>query len=482
MMNERLSRVKTGAIDETRKLFWIFLYLFVLLSLFSFYKALILNEETLIYHQGFALINALALAKVMLVGEYLHVGDNFRNIPLIYPIIFKSAVFAVLLVCFHIIEESFIGVLRGKTLSQSVPSIGGGTLEGIVGVGIIMFVVLMPFFAFRELDRVIGTEELRALLFGDETKISAASPILRRRWRTAAAAVAVLALGGGWLTWSLHRSTTARYVTQKVEPGSMVHTVTASGIVGPAATAPVVARVSGVIQALECDVKMKVKAGQVCAKIDPRPYQIMVDRIKSDLAGAEARFAKDKADLAQAKAALEHHEALAERRAISHTAIEKSLKTYEQAQARTKLQEVTVGQLQAALHAAEINFGSTDVVSPIDGVVLSRNVKMGQTVAEGSETSSLFLIAADLAVIHIAAEVRENDIGEVEYGDKATFTVESLPNRPFTGVVMQIGQSQPIHEQATNYDVVISASNPDLLLEPGMRATIRIQSQRRYDG
>jgi hypothetical protein len=158
MMNERLSRVKTGAIDETRKLFWIFLYLFVLLSLFSFYKALILNEETLIYHQGFALINALALAKVMLVGEYLHVGDNFKNRPLIYPIIFKSAVFAVLLVCFHIIEESFIGVLRGKTLSQSVPSIGGGTLEGIVGVGIIMFVVLMPFFAFRELDRVIGTE------------------------------------------------------------------------------------------------------------------------------------------------------------------------------------------------------------------------------------------------------------------------------------------------------------------------------------
>ena len=152
----------------------------------------------------------------------------------------------------------------------------------------------------------------------------------------------------------------------------------------------------------------------------------MVDRIKSDLAGAEARFAKDKADLAQAKAAFEHHEALAERRAISHTAIEKSLKTYEQAQARMKLQEVTVGQLQAALHAAEINLGSTDVVSRIDGVVLSRNVKMGQTVAEGSETSSLFLIAADLAVIHIAAEVREKDIGEVEYGDKATFTVESL--------------------------------------------------------
>jgi RND family efflux transporter MFP subunit len=482
MMNETLNRLKTRAIDEARKLFWIFLYLFVLLSLFAFYKALILNEQTLIYHQGFALLNALALAKVMLLGEYLHVGDNLKNKPLIFPILFKSAAFAVLLVCFHIIEETLIGVLRGKTLSQSVSNIGGGKLEAIVGIGLIMFVVLMPFFAFRELDRVIGTEELRALLFGDQTKTDAASTILRRRWRMVATALAVLALGGGWLAWSIRRSTTAQYVTRKVEPGSAVRAVSATGIVGPAATAPVVARVSGVIQALECDVKMNVKAGQVCAKIDSRPYQIMVDRNKSDLAEAEARLAKDKADLAQAKAAFEHHEARAERRAISHTAIEKLSKTYEMVQARTKFQEAAVGQLQAALRAAEINLDSIDVVSPIDGVVLSRNVNMGQAIAGGSEASTLFVIAADLAVIHIDAEVLENDIGEVEYGDEATFTVESLPNRPFDGVVTQIGQSQPTHERATHYDVVISASNPDLLLEPGMRATVRIQSRRRYDG
>src|ERR1700730_12838247 len=156
MMNERLVRLKSGAIDETRKLFGIFIYLWVLLSLFSLHKALILNEESLIYNQGFALINALALAKVVLVGEFFHIGDNLKNRPLIYPIMFKSAVFAVILICFHIIEETLIGVLHGKTLSQSIPDIGGGTLQGILMVGIIMFVVLMPFFAFRELDRVIG--------------------------------------------------------------------------------------------------------------------------------------------------------------------------------------------------------------------------------------------------------------------------------------------------------------------------------------
>ena len=205
---------------------------------------------------------------------------------------------------------------------------------------------------------------------------------------------------------------------------STVRTVTASGLVRPAATTPVVARVTGVIQTLGCDVKMKVKAGQVCATIDPRPYQILVDRTKSDLAGAEARLEKDKMALAQAKAAFEHLEARAKRRAVSQKAIDKLGKAYEQAQARTALAESTVGQFQAALHVAETNLGSTDIVSPIDGVILSRNVKIGQTVEEGPEISPLYLVATDLAVIDVDAEVGEKDIGEVEYGDRATFTVE----------------------------------------------------------
>ena len=123
-------RMKTAAFDETRKLFWIFLYLWVLLGLFSFQKALILNEENLIFHQGFTLINALALAKVVLLGEYFRIGENFKNRPLIYPILFKSAIFAVLLVCFHILEELLIGVMRHKTVSQSISSIGDGRTRG----------------------------------------------------------------------------------------------------------------------------------------------------------------------------------------------------------------------------------------------------------------------------------------------------------------------------------------------------------------
>ena len=256
------------------------------------------------------------------------------------------------------------------------------------------------------------------------------------------------------------------------ERGSEVRTVTASGIVGPTATAPLGARVSGVIQALDCDTNMRVKAGQMCAKIDPRPYQIVVDQSRADLETGEARLEKDKADLAQAKAAFESREDLAKRRVSSPKTIAKSRKSFERAQSQTKRDEARVAQLQAALHAAETNLGYTDIVSPLDGTVVSRNVELGQTVAADSKT--LFVIAADRAIVHIAAAISAKDSGEVKVGDKATFTVEAFPNRPFSGAVTQIRPSPQTNEHVATYNVVISAPNPDLLLEPGMAATIRI--------
>lgn len=480
MVNDRLHQLKTGAIDETRKLFGIFIYFWVLLSLFSFHKALVLNEENLIYHQGFALLNALALAKVVLVGEIFRVGDNLENRPLIYPIMAKSAIFAVILICFHIIEETSIGLLHGKTFLQSIPDIGGGKLQGILMIGIIMFVVLLPFFAFGEFERAVGEQELRILLFGDTTKEDATLFLGRPRWgmATAAAAAAILALAGGWLAWSSHQNRTARYLTQKLERGSVVRTVTVKGIIGPAAFAPVATRVSGVIQALDCDAKMKVTAGQLCAKIDPRPYQIMIDRAKSGLAGAEARVEKDKTDLAEAKAVYENHAALAERRGSSQKVIGKSRRIYEDAQARMKRDEARVAELQAALHVAETNLNATDIVAPVGGTVVSRNVEIGQTATVGS-APPLFLIAPDLIVIHAGASVSEKDIGEIKPGNEAALIVESLADRPFTGEVARIEQSPQSDGHAASYDVVIRASNLDLMAEPGMAAILRITTGRR---
>jgi len=260
----------------------------------------------------------------------------------------------------------------------------------------------------------------------------------------------------------------------QLERGSAVRTVTANGVVSPPATAPVGARASGMIQALHCDADMQVKAGQLCAKIDPRSYQIVVDQDRADLAAAEARFEKDKADLAQAKAAIESREARAKRSASSRRAIDRSRKAFEKAQTQTKRDEATVAQLQATLYAAEANLDNTDIVAPIDGTVVSRNVEIGQTVAADSEAPPLFVIAADLILVHIDASIGAKDIGEVKLGNKATFTVEAFPNRSFSGLVTQIRPSPQAHERAATYDVVITAPNPDLLLKPGMAATIEI--------
>jgi RND family efflux transporter MFP subunit len=248
--------------------------------------------------------------------------------------------------------------------------------------------------------------------------------------------------------------------------------VTARGVIAPTTTTPVGARVSGVIQSLDCNVNTQVKAGQLCAKIDPRPYQIVVDQNRADLAAAEARLEKEKADLAQAKGAFESHEAPAKRPAISRKAIDKSRKAFERAQTQTKRDEARVAQLHAALHAAETNLGYTDIVSPIDGTVVSRSLEMGQTVA--ADSPPLFVIAADLTLTHIEAIISAKDIGEIKLGDKATFTVEAFPSRTFSGAVTQIRPSPQTNEHVATYNVVISAPNPDLLLEPGMAATIRI--------
>jgi hypothetical protein len=166
MLNERMGSLKTSATNEARQLLRIFAYIWAVLILLSFHRALILHDDHLISHQGLAFINALALAKVVLLGQNLPLIDCLRERPLIYPILFKSALFAAILFCFHVIEETIIGMVHGKTLSRSIPDIGGGTLQGILMIEIITFVMLIPFFAFMELERIIGPEELSRLLFG----------------------------------------------------------------------------------------------------------------------------------------------------------------------------------------------------------------------------------------------------------------------------------------------------------------------------
>jgi hypothetical protein len=159
------------AVDEVKRFLVMFLYLWVLLGLFVLQQRILLHQEGMNFTmQGFALVNALVLAKVMLIAEDLRVGHWLRSRPLIYPILGESLIFTVVFICFHVVEDLVIGLFKEKTLRASVPVIGGGGLAGLLSVATIYFVALIPFFAYRNLGRELGPGRLNAMLFGTATR------------------------------------------------------------------------------------------------------------------------------------------------------------------------------------------------------------------------------------------------------------------------------------------------------------------------
>ena len=183
-----------------------------------------------------------------------------------------------------------------------------------------------------------------------------------------------------------------RYVTAPVTQGPIARAVIATDTVNPELTIIVGSYVSGVIQQLSCDYNTQVKAGQVCAEIDPRPYQTVVNQDKANLAVARAQIEKDKANLTYAKLNYDRNRYLAQRQSVSQDAADLAKSTYDQAAAQIGLDQATMAQRQAELDAVQVNLGYTDIVSPVDGTVMSRNVTQGQTVAASFQTPTLFLV------------------------------------------------------------------------------------------
>lgn len=157
--------LKEKVSDEFRRFLVIFLYLWVVFGLLSIHKSIVLSQHHLDTEEhAFAIINAFVLAKVLLVGEHFNLGSRFRNRPLIYPILYRSFVFSVVLIGFHIIESVAVGLLHGHTITESLPPFLGWNPRGLLGVGVMCFVLLLPFFGFREIAHVIGRDEMKALL------------------------------------------------------------------------------------------------------------------------------------------------------------------------------------------------------------------------------------------------------------------------------------------------------------------------------
>ena len=294
-----------------------------------------------------------------------------------------------------------------------------------------------------------------------------------RRWGVV---LAVVGLGVAGLWWWHEKPSVLQFVTAPVTTGDIIRAVVTTGTVNPVTTVQVGAYVSGTVQSLSCDYNTQVKAGQLCAKIDPRPYQVVYDQAAANLTSAEAQLKKDQASLTYAKLNYDRDAGLQKKGIVSQDALDNDKSAFDQASAQIGVDEATIKQRQAAVDAAKVNLDYTDIVSPVDGTVISRSIDVGQTVASSFQTPTLFLIAKDLTQMQVDTNVSESDVGGAKVGQKALFTVEAYPDKTFEGKVTQVRQAPITVQNVVTYDVVISVDNPDFKLLPGMTANTRIIS------
>ncbi len=297
--------------------------------------------------------------------------------------------------------------------------------------------------------------------------------VMRRFWPV----LALAALGVGiWFLFGRGSggASEPRWVTAAVDRGAITATVTATGTVNPVETVQVGTYVSGPIQAIYADFNSPVKKGQLLAKIDPRSFQTKVDASRAELENARAKLVKSEADLALREANLRRQRALERDGIVAESDLDIALSEYRQAKAQADLDRAAIASAAARLNEAEVNLAYTDIVAPVDGVVVSRNVNVGQTVAASFQTPVLFTVAEDLTKMLVVASVSESDIGGIAPDQEATFTVDAYPARPFHGRVAQVRNAPVAVQNVVTYDVLVGVDNADLRLKPGMTANITI--------
>ncbi|MDI6743916.1 MAG: efflux RND transporter periplasmic adaptor subunit [Thermodesulfovibrionales bacterium] len=265
-----------------------------------------------------------------------------------------------------------------------------------------------------------------------------------------------------------------KFRTEKVSKGDIVETVTASGNVNAVTTVLVGTQVSGTIKAIYADFNSPVKNGQLIAQIDPATFEAQVEQSRANLLSAKANLEKAEASFIDAKRTFERNKGLFSKDLIARSELDTSETNYETAKAQINSSKAQVAQAEASLKVAETNLRYTRIISPVDGIVVSRNVDVGQTVAASFQTPTLFTIAQDLTKMQIDTNVAEADIGKVRQGQDVEFGVDAYPGVIFKGKVSQV-RNAPINIQnVITYDAVILVGNPQLKLKPGMTANVSI--------
>ena len=289
--------------------------------------------------------------------------------------------------------------------------------------------------------------------------------------------ISVVAIGiaiGGYVFFNGERKPPIRYRTAAVERGQVVSVVSATGTINPVVSVQVGTQVSGMIKSLHADFNSRVKAGDTVAIIDPEPFKARREQAVGNLEMARSNVARSKADLAQRKRELDRVQSLLPQQFVSQNDVDVARTNFQSAEAQLRVAEAQVKQAEAALNAAELELKYTVIRSPVDGIVVARNVEVGQTIAASFATPNLFLIALDLTKMQVDTNVSESDIGGMAEGKDAVFTVDAYPGVTFTGIIKQVRLAPMNVQNVVTYNVVVSVENPDLRLKPGMTANVSI--------
>jgi len=299
-------------------------------------------------------------------------------------------------------------------------------------------------------------------------------------WTLVVAALAALGYAG-WRYQKAHAAPEIAWKASPIEKRKISAKVAASGTLQATVTVQIGAQVSGRIQKLNADFNTTVKKGQLLAKLDPQLFQAAVEQANANYLSAKASVAKAEAQQKDAELVLARTKMLSEQALASAADLQTADTNVAVAKAATDVAKASRAQSSASLHQAQVNMSYTEIYSPIDGTVISRAVDVGQTVASSLQAPVLFTIAEDLHKMQVHTSVAEGDVGRLQPGMDATFTVDAFQGQTFKGKVGQIRNAAQTLQNVVTYDAVIDVENVDLKLRPGMTATVTIVFAEKED-
>lgn len=306
----------------------------------------------------------------------------------------------------------------------------------------------------------------------------------RRKWTLLVVAIIFLvALGPLGYRWA--RGTgpgdTPHFMTERVTRGSLVVTVSATGTLEPTNEVDVGSELSGIVEAVEADYNDRVKVGQVLARLDRDKLEAAVKKSEAALASAKAQVLKARANVAEAQNGLyrlEKVSKLSRTKAVSESDLEAARAGLARAEAEEAIAKAAVVEAEASLQANKTELAKTLIYAPIKGIVLTRSVEPGQTVAASLQAPVLFTLAEDLTQMELHVDVDEADVGRVHEGQQAVFTVDAFPDRTYKARIVQVRYGAETNDGVVTYETILSVDNRDLSLRPGMTATAEITVEK----